>query len=194
LAFIHIIDWIISCSIIIIYKSWKTQKEWYVKLGGKVIQEITPHTYNFMGTKDRVKRDRLLTRYLHGACAFLNWNAYNINSHLTWYILENVSIGAISTIILEYNIVDISIDSKTWYYYSLFDICYESRCFDYLVWIIKNTSIWQKVNIIIHFLIFAMNYQCFDYLVWIIKNTSVWHKVAVTKTLNHYVNINSHLT
>ena len=44
----------------------------------------------------------------------------NKNSHLNRHILFNVSVGAISTIILEHNIADTSADSKSWYYFFTF--------------------------------------------------------------------------
>ena len=44
----------------------------------KVIKNITPLTYKFIGNESPYKAWPPLARYLHGASTFLNWNAYNI--------------------------------------------------------------------------------------------------------------------
>ena len=52
----------------------------------KVIKNITPLTYKFIGNESPYKAWPPLARYLHGASTFLNWNAYNMNDeikHLT---------------------------------------------------------------------------------------------------------------
>ena len=50
----------------------------------KVIKNITPLTYKFIGNESPYKAWPPLARYLHGASTFFNWNAYNIEVIYTY--------------------------------------------------------------------------------------------------------------